>query len=176
MKNRENSIPFAGFKQGKHKFEYHIDNTFFESFDYHEFNDAAIGLNIVLEKMATVLELEMKTKGIVNLHCDLTNEPFDQKTEASLKLLVKFGESYNDEDDEILILPHGEHQVNIAQYIYEMIVLSVPSKRIHPGVLDGTLNSEALKKLEELRPKENKKDKNKIDPRWEVLKKLLTDK
>ena len=176
MKNREYSIPFAGLKQGKHKFEYHIDNTFFESFDYHEFNDAAIGLNIVLEKMATVLELEMKTQGIVNLHCDLTNEPFDQKTEASLKLLVKFGESYNDEDDEILILPHGEHQVNIAQYIYEMIVLSVPSKRIHPGVLDGTLNSEALKKLEELRPKENKKDKNKIDPRWEVLKKLLTDK
>ena len=176
MKNKEYIIPFAGLKQGKHKFEYHIDNTFFESFDYHEFNDAAIGLNIVLEKMATVLELEMKTKGIVNLHCDLTNEPFDQKTEASLKLLVKFGESYNDEDDEILILPHGEHQVNIAQYIYEMIVLSVPSKRIHPGVLDGTLNSEALKKLEELRPKENKKDKNKIDPRWEVLKKLLTDK
>ena len=176
MKNKEYSIPFAGLKEGKHKFEYHIDNAFFESFDYHEFNDAAIGLNIVLEKMATVLELEMKTKGIVNLHCDLTNEPFDQKTEASLKLLVKFGESYNDEDDEILILPHGEHQVNIAQYIYEMIVLSVPSKRIHPGVLDGTLNSEALKKLEELRPKENKKDKNKIDPRWEVLKKLLTDK
>ncbi len=176
MKNKEYSIPFAGLKQGKHKFEYHIDNTFFESFDYHEFNDAAIELNIVLEKMATVLELEMKTKGIVNLHCDLTNEPFDQKIEASLKLLVKFGESYNDEDDEILILPHGEHQVNIAQYIYEMIVLSVPSKRIHPGVLDGTLNSEVLKKLEELRPKENKKDKNKIDPRWEVLKKLLTDK
>ena len=176
MKNKEYSIPFAGLKEGKHKFEYHIDNAFFESFDYHEFNDAAIGLNIVLEKMATVLELEMKTKGIVNLHCDLTNEPFDQKTEASLKLLVKFGESYNDEDDEILILPHGEHQVNIAQYIYEMIVLSVPSKRIHPGVLDGTLNSEALKKLEELQPKENKKNKNNIDPRWEVLKKLLTDK
>ena len=176
MKNKEYIIPFAGLKQGKHKFEYQIDNTFFESFDYHEFNDAAIGLNIVLEKMATVLELEMKTKGIVNLHCDLTNEPFDQKTEASLKLLVKFGESYNDEDDEILILPHGEHQVNIAQYIYEMIRLSVPTKRIHPGVKDGTLNSEALKKLEELRPKENKKDKNKIDPRWEALKKLLTDK
>lgn len=176
MKNKEYIIPFAGLKQGKHKFEYQIDNTFFESFDYHEFNDAAIGLNIVLEKMATVLELEMKTKGIVNLHCDLTNEPFDQKTEASLKLLVKFGESYNDEDDEILILPHGEHQVNIAQYIYEMIILSVPTKRIHPGVKDGTLNSEALKKLEELRPKENKKDKNKIDPRWEALKKLLTDK
>ena len=176
MKNKEYSIPFAGLKQGKHKFEYQIDNTFFESFDYHEFNDAKIKLHIVLDRMSTVLELEMRTKGTVNLYCDLTNEPFDQKIKASLKLLVKFGDVYNDEDDEILIIRHGEHQVNISQYVYEMIVLSVPSKRIHPGVLDGTLNSEALKKLEELQPKENKKDKNKIDPRWEALKKLLTDK
>ncbi len=92
MKNKEYSIPFAGLKQGKHKFEYQIDNTFFESFDYHEFNDAAIKLHIVLDRMSTVLELEMKTKGTVNLYCDLTNEPFDQKIEASLKLLVKFGD------------------------------------------------------------------------------------
>ncbi len=176
MKNKEYCIPFAGLKQGKHKFEYQIDNTFFESFDYHEFNDAEIKLHIVLDRMSTVLELEMKTKGTVNLYCDLTNESFDQKIKASLKLLVKFGDVYNDEDDEILIIPHREHQVNISQYVYEMIVLSVPSKRIHPGVLDGTLNSEALKRLEELQPKENKKDKNKIDPRWEALKKLLTDK
>ena len=176
MKNKEYSIPFAGLKQGKHEFEYNIDNTFFESFDYHEFNDAEIKLHIELDRMSTALELEMKTKGTVNLYCDLTNEPFDQNIEASLKLLIKFGDVYNDEDDEILIIPHGAHQVNVAQYVYEMIVLSVPSKRIHPGVLDGTLNSVALKRLEELQPKENKKDKNKIDPRWEALKKLLTDK
>jgi len=176
MKNKEYCIPFAGLKQGKHKFEYQIDNTFFESFDYHEFNDAEIKLHIVLDRMSTVLELEMKTKGTVNLYCDLTNEPYDQKIKASLKLLVKFGPVYNDEDDEILIIPHGDHQVNISQYVYEMIILSVPTKRIHPGVLDGTLDSKALKRLEELQPKENKKDKNKIDPRWEALKKLLTDK
>ena len=176
MKNKEYCIPFAGLKQGKHKFEYQIDNTFFESFDYHEFNDAEIKLHIVLDRMSTVLELEMKTKGTVNLYCDLTNEPYDQKIKASLKLLVKFGAVYNDEDDEILIIPHGDHQVNISQYVYEMIILSVPTKRIHPGVLDGTLDSKALKRLEELQPKENKKDKNKIDPRWEALKKLLTDK
>ena len=51
----------------------------------------------------------------------------------------------------------------------------MPIKRLHPGVEDGTLDSEILKKLEELSPKvkENKED---IDPRWNTLKKLLTDK
>jgi uncharacterized metal-binding protein YceD (DUF177 family) len=48
---------------------------------------------------------------------------------------------------------------------------------VHPGVLDGTLESEALTKLDELHPKEVKESKNKeTDPRWDSLKKLLTDK
>jgi uncharacterized metal-binding protein YceD (DUF177 family) len=60
-----------------------------------------------------------------------------------------------------------------------MIVLSVPHKRIHPGVKDGTLETEALKKLKELQVKEVKKEVKKeddIDPRWDKLKQLLTDK
>ena len=56
--------------------------------------------------------------------------------------------------------------------------LAVPIKRIHPGVEDGTLDSEILKKLEELSPKlkEEKEKEEEIDPRWNTLKKLLTDK
>ena len=57
-------------------------------------------------------------------------------------------------------------------------MLSVPHKRVHPGVIDGSLNSEILNKLEELSPKnlEEKADNEEIDPRWNTLKKLLTDK
>ena len=83
---------------------------------------------------------------------------------------------YNDENDEILIIPHGEHKINVAQYIYEMIVLAVPQKRVHPGIEDGSLSSDILKKLEELEPKEVKENKEETDPRWDALKKLITDK
>jgi uncharacterized metal-binding protein YceD (DUF177 family) len=58
-----------------------------------------------------------------------------------------------------------------------MIVLSIPHKRIHPGIKDGTLETEALKKLKELQVKELDKNKeDNIDPRWDKLKQLLTDK
>ena len=67
-------------------------------------------------------------------------------------------------------------EVDIAQYVYEMLVLAVPLKRIHPGVLDGSLQSEALKKLEELQPQRGKKYRARTIPRWDELKKLLTDK
>lgn len=176
MKHKEFSIPFSGLKQGKHEFKYTIDNSFFESFGYQEFNAAAIVLQVSLDKRSTVLEFEMKAEGTVNVDCDLSSEPFDLPIQASLDLVVKFGDEFNDEDDEILIIPHGDHQVNIAQYVYEMLVLAVPAKRIHPGVLDGSMRSELLQKLEELRPKENKETKENTDPRWDALKKLLTDK
>ena len=59
-----------------------------------------------------------------------------------------------------------------------MIILAVPVKRVHPGIKDGSLNSDILKKLEELSPKlkETKEKEEDIDPRWNTLKKLLTDK
>ncbi|MEN8788597.1 MAG: DUF177 domain-containing protein [Flavobacteriaceae bacterium] len=175
MKKQEFTIPFAGLKPGKHEFNYSIDNTFFEAFDYAEFNDASIRLTVLLDRLPTMLEFEMTAVGTVNLDCDLTSESFDQEIEASLNLVVKFGDFYNDEDDEILILPHGEHQVNIAQYIYEMLVLAVPPKRVHPGVLDGSLQSDVLEKLEELKPQKAKRNKEETDPRWDALKDLKTD-
>lgn len=170
MKLKEFFIPFSGLKLGKHKFVYEIDDAFFESFDYQEFNGVSVHISAVLEKMSTMMELQIEAEGTINVDCDLTGEPFDQPIDSSLKLVVKFGEEYNDEDDEILIIPHGEHQFNIAQYIYEMLVLAVPQKRVHPGVEDGTLQSDILDKLEELQPKEHTKSSEKTDPRWDDLK------
>ncbi len=175
---KEFIIQFSGLKQGTHDFEYVIDNKFFENFEYDEFNDASLKVQVELNKKTTLLELSFDASGTVNVNCDLTNEPFDQVVENSFDLVVKFGDEYNDENEEILIIPHAEYELNVSQYIYELIVLAVPQKRVHPGVLDGTLDSEILDKLEELSPKhsEDKDNNEEIDPRWNTLKKLLTDK
>ena len=176
MKQKEYDIPFSGLKQGKHDFNFTIDNTFFDSFGYDEFNAAHIDLRMSLNKLSTMMELEFYAQGTVNVDCDVSSEPYDEPIAAELDLLVKFGEAYDDEDDEILILPHGEHKFNVAQYIYEMLVLAVPQKRVHPGVEDGSLKSAVLERLKALEPKEDKKEKQGNDPRWDELKKLLTDK
>ncbi len=172
-------IPFIGLKPGKHQFEYQIDKTFFENFDYHEFEAADIKVTVTLDKKSTLMELHFKHKGTVTVPCDLTSELYEQPVKGQFMLVVKFGDEYNADSDEMLILPHGEYQVDIAQYIFETIALSVPQKRIHPGVKDGTLESEALRKLNELAVREIKKDQpeeHENDPRWDTLKKLLTDK
>ena len=52
-----------------------------------------------------------------------------------------------------------------------MIVLTLPVKRVHPGIKDGSLKSEILNKLQEYKVKENT-----IDPRWAKLKELQSNK
>lgn len=179
-KLKEFLIPFAGLKVGKHQFEYHIDKTFFEDFKYEEFEDSDIKVNVVLEKKSTMLEIAFRHVGTVTVPCDLTSELFALPVKSKFKLVVQFGDAFNDENEELLILPHGEHQVDLSQYIYEMIVLSVPTKRVHPGVKDGTLKTDVLEKLQALAVREVKSappdQENETDPRWDKLKQLLTDK
>ncbi|HEY5687484.1 MAG TPA: DUF177 domain-containing protein [Yeosuana sp.] len=176
---KEFTIPFIGLKIGTHHYDYKIEKAFFEYFEYEDFNDANVKVDVTLLKNTTLLELNFKIAGTVNINCDMTNEPFDQNIKNEFDLVVNFGDEYNDENIDILVLPHGAYEINIQQYIYELIVLSVPIKRIHPGVEDGTLSSDILEKLKELSPKlddEQKEDNKEIDPRWNTLKKLLTDK
>jgi uncharacterized metal-binding protein YceD (DUF177 family) len=77
--------------------------------------------------------LELSFKHGSNVPCDLTSEDFDLPIKVN-EIIVRFGEEFNDDNEELLILPFGEFEINIAQYIYEMIVLSVPLRRVHPGV------------------------------------------
>ena len=165
------AIHFVGLKLGDYQFEYEIDNAFFDEFDFKEFQKSNIQVVVNLVKKNTHLEFDFHIKGKVNVECDLTLEHFDLPIENSLSLVVKFGDDYKEVDEDLMIIPEGEHDFQIEQFIYECVVLSLPSKKIHPGVEDGTLDSEILDKLNyHSIDKNNNKE---IDPRWDKLKKLL---
>jgi hypothetical protein len=66
-KTKKFLIPFVGLKLGKHHFEYQINNAFFENFEYDEFQNSDIKVSLVLDKKSTMLELDFKHKGTVNV-------------------------------------------------------------------------------------------------------------
>ena len=121
---------------------------------------------------SSFLELHFDVKGTLELPCDVSMELFNYPIDADYDLIVKFGTPNSQITDEILILPEGSYQINVAQYFYEMVVLNLPLKRVHPGIEDGTLQSEILDKLKALEPKETHL-KGSEDPRWNKLKDLL---
>ncbi len=169
---KEFTIPFVGLKDGKHEFLFTIDNAFFEHFEFTDFNEASLEGKIVLNKKPNFLELHFNVLGNVVLLCDVSTELFNHEVKTEFNLIVKFGSSSENNSDEILVIPEGSYQINVAQNFYEIVVLSLPLKRVHPGIEDGTLKSEILTKLKELEPKEEKLNGEK-DPRWNKLKDLL---
>ncbi len=171
------NIPFVGLKQGIHSFEYEIDNRFFEAFDFQDFNSSSLKVELVFKKNRH-FELDFNVTGHINVDCDISLEPYEQKIEGHLPLVIKFGQEYNDDNDEILIIPHEYYEINVSQFIYELVILSIPSKKIHPKVIDGSMNSEALQKFKELEINNNTsiKKEGDIDPRWDTLKNLITEK
>lgn len=179
MKQLKNEfiISFEGLKFGKHQFEYKINNKFFEVFNYNDFLNADVKVILDFEKASTLFDLTFVAKGFFEVACDVSNEPFNQPIEAKLNLIVKFGNEYNDDNDLVLILPFQANQLDVSQYIYEMLVLAMPAKHIHPGIADGSLKSEILEKLKELEPKQKiSLEREEIDPRWAKLKLLRTEK
>ena len=172
---KEFDLSFTGLKLGKHQFNYQLDNKFFDFFEFQDFEKSDINVVLDFEKKDNMFNLEFVSKGIVVVPCDMTAEHFELEIEGKLSLIVKFGDVYNDDNGEILTIPHNSYQLNVGQFIYEMIVLSLPSKRIHPGIADGTLKSEVLDRLRKFENKELE-DKEVIDPRWAKLKELKTNK
>ena len=160
------TIPFSGLSIGRHEFEFEAGRQFFECFEHSEISEAKLNIRITLDKKSTLLDLIFEVKGVVNVVCDICTDPIDLPLEFSEKLIYQFGSEQYENTDEILVIPHGDHEINIAQPLFEFIHLSLPAKRQHP---EGKCNPEMLKKLDEYTKKNGNQD---IDPRWEVLKNI----
>lgn len=159
-------IQFSGLKPGTHEYAFEIGKTFFDAFDYPEIQDADLQVKVLLDKRSTMLVLDYELSGWIDAECARCTERYKQAIGGNYQLLVKFGEEEFDNTDDILVLPHGEHTVNVAKSMYEFILLSVPPRLVHP---EGECDKEMIKKLESLKPKAEEMPE---DPRWEALRKL----
>jgi len=168
------SIHFKGLKVGKHTFNLQVDDKFFDEFDESEIKHGKLEVEILLNKQSQLLDLTISFEGNVEVVCDRCLDNFDLPVSYKGSLYVKFGEDKAEEGDEIIFLSIDDSEINLAQYIYESICLSLPFQRYHG--LNGTktkCNKEMIKKLNSYLSDSSKKEKEEtedIDPRWNKLK------
>lgn len=171
-KIRNYNISFSGLKNGKHHFEFPISQAFFDLFETEkEFTNAQLVSEISLEKHSTFLDFVISVNGKLTLNCDISNEEFEHFIENEIKVLVKFGEEYDDSNEEIITIPHTDSEFNVVQLIYEAVTLAIPMKKISPNTAD---NDEYQILLEKFSPKINEgiEENADIDPRWAALQQL----
>jgi uncharacterized protein len=129
-----------------------------------------------LVKQSGMLALTFQFKSQVLVECDrCLNENFIP-VNGEQKLIVKFGEEREHDpkdDDEVLVLPPSETELNIAQYIYEYMNLLLPYQKIPCELLNNKklCNQEVIQKLNQFQAIE-KEAETTTDPRWDALKSL----
>ena len=138
------SIVFKGLKNGHHEFRFEVDESLFEAFENSGIKGGACEVQVDLNREESQLVLDVSISGHVVVACDRCLEDCRIPVDFEGRLLVKFSDEVREYDGEVLWLLPGEEQVDLAQYIYESIVLSLPYQRVHP---EGECNPEMLKRF-----------------------------
>jgi uncharacterized protein len=164
-------IGFVGLSIGKHRFSFEIGPDFFLHFGEAAFEAGKVMLELELLKSNNMLELDFHFSGDVQLTCDRCLAEFPYRMELQTRLLVKFGDQYSEQTDEILIIPSTESHIDVSQFVYEFLHLGMPVKRVHPEGDDGEsgCDPEVMRKLQEY---QNKPGGTDDDSPWRVLKSL----
>jgi len=168
------TLPFSGLKEGIHLFDFAVDDRFFAEFEESEISKGSVTVQVKLEKRSTYLRLNFILKGEVELICDRCLDYYLQPIKSSYPMLVKFSETETDDGDEVIYIHPGAHEVEVANLIYEFIVLSIPIRHVHPDGKKGEshCNPEMLHKLDEYKAPDLT-DNTPVDPRWNDLKKII---
>ena len=165
------NIAFKGLSQGKHIFEYEVDEKFFREFEGGLVDKGNVKVLLTLEKQSSLMIFNFDLKGTVHVQCDRCLEMYDQTIKSKERIFVKFGEKEFAEGDDVIWVSTNDYQLNVAQLVYEYIGLAIPIKRVHPDDKDGnsTCDPEMIGKLEKYVVREDEVK----NPIWNDLKKLL---
>lgn len=139
---KEFLIPFKGLKAGVYTYDFKVDSSLFEAFECPEIEHGECDVRVELRRLETMLDMQVEIAGWVEVMCDRCLEDCRMPIAYEDNLVVKFSDEPGEYDGEVLWLHPSEDVVDLAAYIYESIILSLPMQRVHP---EGECNPEMLK-------------------------------
>ncbi len=190
---KEFDINFGSLKTGLHRFDYDIDSSFFDSYEYSLVRQAELHVLLIIDKQReNFLIFDFDLEGNFDLECDRCLDMFTFPVEKKYQVILKLDATDPDtEDDDIIVLPLDAYEFNIGKLIYEFVNLQVPMKRscdtvgkpCNPAMLSmisnfgSTTEEVTLEDYEseddpEQSPLQKPPKDHPTDPRWDELRKL----
>ena len=137
-------IDYHTLSDGKHNISFNVDSKMFGSMNNGVIHSGECVVNIDLTKSLSLLRLDVQINGIVIVDCDRCLEELPLAIRFDSVLFVKITNAVQDSEfviddkteDTMLLNPLVE-ELDVTEYIYDSIMLSLPIKRVHAEDEDG---------------------------------------
>lgn len=183
-------LPLKSLGGGVHEFDYKLDKQFFANMENADVRDADLDVHLVVEHHNDIYALAFTISGTVTLLCDRCLDDLVLPIDTTYNINVEYGDDYNDESDDLLVIPQGDNFLNVAYMLYDTVVLAIPIKHVHPlgkcnramsALLkkhrahgtgeDADLQDEMLDSIDEIDSAADAPS----DPRWDALRGMGSD-
>lgn len=177
------NIKLKDLKNPTEVLEYDISDDFFKKIDSpeHEVEKGRVKAKVTVVKKEKIFEMNFEIDGTVLVPCNRCMDDMEIPVNYKEKLKVKFGQSFS-EENETVIVPESEGAINIAWFLYEFIVVSIPIKHVHaPGECNKTMVSKLKRHIAHHKDADDDEpdiefdddelvdEDIPIDPRWDAL-------
>lgn len=151
---------------GIQQFSYVVDDRFFKKMESADIRGGAVSATLTVKHDGDSFDLTLTVEGDIIIGCDRCLDDMAHHVEATYHTAVRYGDSYNDDSDELIVVPEGQRSLDLSGMIYDTIALTIPMKHVHP---DGECNEEMTEKLREHTGGDPAETTETSDPRWEAL-------
>ena len=172
---RDFEIAFVGLKTGIHEFSYQITDQFFEDYQQQDFRQCLANVKLTLDKKASFMLLKFEIGGNLEVNCDRCNNNLPLELWEDFNLTVKIVDepevmNEQEEDPDVYYISKGESYLDVSNWIYEFINLSLPmQKTCNFEKMDGQYcNPAAMDILKNL----DIEKENTANPIWKGLEKF----
>lgn len=155
----------------EHEYDFVFDDRLFEAFEFSGVKRGKGKVEVSLNKSDTMISLNFSIEGDLRLICDRSLDEFDYPLSLMETILLKYGEHEEELGDNLFMIQKDTQTINMAQFLHESISLAIPMKKLHPKFEEDE-DASAQVFIYSSEEKEEIKNNDETDPRWDILKKL----
>jgi uncharacterized metal-binding protein YceD (DUF177 family) len=143
MKNsRVFEIAWQGLKLGEHELIYDLDDKFLiwkhPETEYKQLN---VQIKVSFDKQVNFFMFHFNIDGSLIVPCDRCGENFELSLWDEFDLLVKLNDAEDEdqieEEADVVFISRSETVLDISDWLYEFLMLSIPLQKIHPQDAKG---------------------------------------
>jgi uncharacterized metal-binding protein YceD (DUF177 family) len=174
MKNsRVFEIAWQGLKLGEHELIFDLDDKFLMwKYPETEYKQLNVQIKVTFDKQVNFFMFHFNIDGSLVVPCDRCGEEFELSLWDEFDLLVKLNdvedEDQIEEEADVVFISRSETVLDISDWLYEFLMLSIPLQKIHPQDAKGndTCNPDVLAFLKQSAEALEQENKNTI---WKGL-------